>query len=298
MQYNRLTKLVFAGLFSMFGLTACSNNSASNAQTETTTAAEEGAAATETAAPADDAYVSPLPADAPVVRVGITGTDEPFSFKNNYGNLQGLEVDIVRAIGEKAGFRPEFVPKGRSEILEGLERGQFDVGVSFFGRTPERRAKFNLTNAYLYAPNLIGYKDSSLKIGSIKDLGGLRVCVVENSVHNKDVGETVPTAELVKLPSSYLLYEGLLQGKCDVMVDDGTIMRYLVAKYDDNSIIYAPYKVPEVREENEAVMLVNKKEADLAGKINDALAQIEQDGTFDKINAKWLGEDYESGLTK
>ena len=46
-------------------------------------------------------FVSKLPDTAPTLKVALTGDFPPFSFQDDYGNLQGVDVDSIRAIGEE-----------------------------------------------------------------------------------------------------------------------------------------------------------------------------------------------------
>ena len=55
-----------------------------------------------------DNFVSQLPDTAPVIKVATTGTTPPFSFQDDYGNMQGIDIDVIRAIGEEQGFKVEF----------------------------------------------------------------------------------------------------------------------------------------------------------------------------------------------
>ena len=41
-----------------------------------------------------DSFVSKLPDTAPVFKVATTGITPPFSFQDDYGNMQGIDIDV------------------------------------------------------------------------------------------------------------------------------------------------------------------------------------------------------------
>jgi len=90
--YRALPIILSVGLF------GCGNSSTQD------NANAAGATVTEN----KDSFVSKLPATAPTLKVAMTGDLPPFSFQDDYGNMQGTDVDSIRAIGEEQGFQVEF----------------------------------------------------------------------------------------------------------------------------------------------------------------------------------------------
>jgi cystine transport system substrate-binding protein len=77
------------------------------------------------------AQASAAPADnsaQPVVRVGTEGTHPPFSFHDpRTADLTGYDIEVVKAIAEKAGWRLEFVETQWDAIFPALDARRIDV---------------------------------------------------------------------------------------------------------------------------------------------------------------------------
>lgn len=274
------------------GLSACSETPAPSAQQATTAETTQTTPTTEVAFEEQPTeYVSPLPDNAPIVRAVVTGSDEPFSFRDVYGNVSGLEVDIIRAIGEAEGFKVDLDTKPRKELLDNVEAGKYDVGLAFMGRTPERQQRFNLSDPYFYAPNAVAYTDSNLNIKDVDSLSGLTVGVINGGYHYNQISKMPGIKEIVPVDTSFLLYSGLIQGKYQALVSDATAMKYLANKHDaDKKIFFAPYRETENPEDSMVVMAINKNNIDLTNQINNGIKTIENNGKLEEIKTKWLGE--------
>src|SRR5690606_41744233 len=77
-----------------------------------------------------DNFVSQLPDTAPVIKVATTGTMPPFSFQDDYGNMQGIDIDSIRAIGEEQGFKVEFYKETWQNMFDSVASGGRDLAIS------------------------------------------------------------------------------------------------------------------------------------------------------------------------
>lgn len=64
---------------------------------------------------------SNLPANAPVVKVVSSGNIPPLEYLDENGIAQGIEIELLRAIGENQGFKVEFYNENFANILPSLE---------------------------------------------------------------------------------------------------------------------------------------------------------------------------------
>ena len=61
----------------------------------------------------------------------------PYTFKDSQGHLDGLEVDLVNALLNEAGFRTEFINYPWNRAIQMLEHGKLDMLMTMT-KTPER----------------------------------------------------------------------------------------------------------------------------------------------------------------
>merc|ERR1711974_60952 len=73
----------------------------------------------------------------------------PFTF-TRADELQGFEVDFMRAIAEETGDEVEFVTMSFSGLIGALGSGRIDTVANQITITPEREATFAFTQPYVH----------------------------------------------------------------------------------------------------------------------------------------------------
>src|SRR3954468_1415277 len=108
-----------------------------------------------------------------VLRVGTEGVYSPFSYHDPAtGELTGYDVDVARAVAEKLGVRAEFIETPWDSIFAALEANRFDVVGNEVTITPERQAKYDLSEPYSVGEGVIVTKADDDSIKSLADLKG------------------------------------------------------------------------------------------------------------------------------
>ena len=83
---------------------------------------------------------------APTLRVGSETTFPPFEFVDvKTKQFVGYEIDLINAVGKKAGYNISVQSMGFDAIIPALMTGTVDVGVSGMTITPERKKKVDFT---------------------------------------------------------------------------------------------------------------------------------------------------------
>ena len=260
------------------GIFGCSNSSTP----ETTTTTQKAEEAQET-------FVSSLPDDAPVMKVATTGTTPPFSFQDDYGNMQGIDIDSIRAIGEKEGFKVEFYKETWQDMFDSVESGERDLGIAGISYNDERAAKYGLSKPYYFNPAAIMYSDDSLNIHSLKDLQGKNVSAMAQSKSYNHVEQMGGYKKLDSQPTAFLLYEDLMQGKTDAILHDLPILQYTAKNHPEYKVNVVAYEGEDDPAAQQVVLMAKGNDA-LINKVNDGITKLKADGTFAKINERWLGE--------
>ena len=76
------------------GIFGCSNSSTP----ENAPSTPQNTAETNTTKEGQAEFVSSLPDSAPVLKVATTGNLAHYSLQDDYGNMQGIDIDIISAI--------------------------------------------------------------------------------------------------------------------------------------------------------------------------------------------------------
>lgn len=83
---------------------------------------------------------------AEILKVGSETVYPPFEFLDSAsGKYVGFDIDLLDAVAEKAGFKPEIYSMGLDGIIPAIQTGSIDVAVSALSMTPERSRRVDFT---------------------------------------------------------------------------------------------------------------------------------------------------------
>ncbi|KIG09162.1 extracellular solute-binding protein [Caballeronia concitans] len=220
------------------------------------------------------------------LRVGLEGTFPPFNSKAPSGELVGYDVDIAKAVAAKLGVKPEFVTTEWSGIIAGLQAGKFDVIVNQVGITDKRKETLDFSPAYTYSnAQLIQRKDDSREFKTLDDLKGKKLGVGLGTNY-MDMAKSVPGIDVKTYPGAPEYLRDLAAGRLDAALNDRLMLAYLLK----NSQL--PLRTgANVGAGNPSGIPFKKGNPKFAKAIDDAMTQLEKDGTFAKISDKWFGID-------
>jgi len=229
------------------------------------------------------------PAAAPA-RVYVVGTDAayaPFESQNEKGEIVGFDIDVVKAIAQKAGIEVKFVNTPWEGIFNALTQGDRDFLVSSVTITDERKQTMDFSAPYFDARQLIAVKGDST-VSRFDDLAKLKVGVQTGTTGDEAVtklqGKT--SANIKRFESTPLALKELEAGGVDAVVaDNGVVIHYVAnnagSKFktvSDSGFAAEQYGLP-----------VKKGNTELLSKLNQGLAAIRADGSYDRIYAQYFG---------
>ncbi|WP_109770060.1 ABC transporter permease subunit [Mycolicibacterium fortuitum] len=219
---------------------------------------------------------------AGVLRVGTEGVYSPFSYHDTATNqLVGYDVDVARAVGDKLGVRVEFVETPWDSIFAALEANRFDVVANEVTITPERQAKYDLSQPYSIGEGVIVTRASDNSIKTLADLKGK--VTAENATSNWSEIARKAGARVEAVEGFTQAIKLLNQGRVDVVVNDSIAVYAYLAETNDNSVKIAG-TVGEKSEQGFAA----RKDSGLLPELNTALDELRADGTLAAISQRYL----------
>lgn len=230
---------------------------------------------------------APAPAPARVYTVGTDAAYAPFESQNEKGEIVGFSVDLMRALAAKAGFEVKFVNTPWEGIFNTLAQGDRDLLISSITITDERRQTMDFSDPYFDAHQLIAVPEKS-KVAKFDDLKTLKVGVQTGTTGDEVVSKLLGknNTNVKRFESTPLALKELESSGVDAVVaDNGVVINYVAnnanAKF---RTVSDPAFAPE-----QYGIAVKKGNAELLGRINQALAGIRADGTYQKIYAQYFG---------
>ena len=219
---------------------------------------------------------------AGVLRVGTEGTYAPFSYRDpTTGELAGYDVEVARAVGEKLGVKVEFVEAPWDSIFAALEANRFDVVANQVTITPERQAKYDLSQPYAIGEGVIVTRADDTSITSLEDLNGK--LTAQSTTSNwaqvaRDAGARVePVEGFVQAVTL------LTQGRVDAVVNDSIAVYAYLAEKGDTGV-----KIAASTGEKSEQGFAARKNSGLLPDLNTALDELKKDGTLASISDKYL----------
>src|SRR6478735_337811 len=77
--------------------------------------------------------------------VGTDATYAPNEFLATDGKtVQGMDVDLFNTVAQEFGVKVKFVPANFDSIILGVDSGKYDMGISSFSITDERKKQVNI----------------------------------------------------------------------------------------------------------------------------------------------------------
>ncbi len=222
-----------------------------------------------------------------VVTVGLNAEYPPFEYVDENGEIVGFDPDLMNAIAERAGFEIEWVNTRWDGIFVALASGEFDAVSSAATITEEREEIVDFSNPYFNAGQMIAVlEDRADEIQSPEDLPGLKVGVQSGTTGDIASSE-IDGVEVVRYDEITLAFQALANGTIDAIVNDGPVSADIIAKNPELGAVM----VGDPFTDEFYGIAVQPDMPELLDAINNALAELIADGTYNEIHNKWFGID-------
>ncbi|MCA9914884.1 MAG: amino acid ABC transporter substrate-binding protein [Anaerolineae bacterium] len=217
----------------------------------------------------------------------VVGVDTSyFPFAVDTGNsLQGLDIDLAQAIGERMGLPVRFRPLGYDGLYDALIRGDVDLLISALVVNPSRTQDVIYTRPY-YDDGLILVTGAEREITRMQDLPGYALALEYGSVAHSEANTWERQLESFdilpyELPSYAL--DAVRLGQADAALVETT--SYLL--YQQNHRNWQS-EMHRVRNAFFAIAVRIDREATWVW-VDATLGSMEYDGSLQRIIDFWLG---------
>jgi ABC-type amino acid transport substrate-binding protein len=258
---------------------ACGGSDGGDGDGEATEPAEEETAATdgETSAPAADLG---LQQEGKLV-VGSDIAFEPFEFIEN-GEPAGFDIDLMNEIASRLGVEVEYVNTSFDTIFTQLASGDFDAIISAITITEEREQTIAFSDPYFAANQALAVPAES-DIASVDDLADKQVAAQANTTGLDFANENFTESTIVEFPTGEAAFTALQSGQVDAVFID---LPVVAAQVEGSG------GAVELAEEVDTGELygigLQQGNEGLATAINEQLAAIIEDGTYETLYTEWF----------
>ncbi len=205
------------------------------------------------------------------------------------GNWTGFETEFAQAVGEIIGMKVEFQEIDWEQKYNELNSGAIDcIWNGFTANSSDNGVKrsdlVDFSYGYMLNQQCIVVKTENLaQYTSEESLAGKTACVEGGSAGEAYAKEATDEAKVAKATSQIKAFPELKSGAVDFIVVDILLAQNLCGKGD-----YADLSIVEAIElESEIYAVGFKKGSELTAKVNDAIKQLNDDGTLMKLAEKY-----------
>lgn len=218
------------------------------------------------------------------VVIGVKYDVPPFGFKNpQTGEVEGFDVDLGKYIAETLGVEPKFIEAISDNRIPFLQDGTADLILSTMTITTDRDAEIDFSRPYYIAHGRILVPEDS-DITGIEDLAGKKVCTAIGSTYETTLEQQAPEAELVLVDAYSECFERIQNGSVDAVSTDDVILTGMIIQDDSLKMVGE-----ELTTEPYGVGLPDG-EKELQDFINQTIEQAFEDGTWEDIYQRWVGQ--------
>ncbi|BAB03889.1 amino acid ABC transporter substrate-binding protein [Halalkalibacterium halodurans] len=244
----------------------------------------EETAGEEEAAEASDSLLAKVQAEGKLL-IGTEGTYPPFTFHDESGELTGFDVELAREVADRLGVEADFMETQWDAMFAGLDAERFDMIANQVGIREDRLEKYDFSDHYITSTAVVVTHEDNDEINSFEDIEGKKSAQSLTSNYADLAREY--NAEIVGVDGFNQAIELLNSKRVDVTINDNlSVLDFL------NNRPNAPIKmVAEHEDAAQSGFMFRKGNEELVEAVNEALAEIIEDGTYEDISKKWFGED-------
>ncbi|MDW9923478.1 transporter substrate-binding domain-containing protein [Sinorhizobium meliloti] len=220
------------------------------------------------------------------VKAAVFNDWAPDEFQDADGQLKGWSVDIAKEMEERLGVPFTFEGTSFDAVIPGLQSKRFDAGFSSFGTTAERLKTLDFVSQRKIGTSFAYPADSKLDIKTAADACGLTVAVLNGSW---DLGllEKLNDNECKDNPVTMQTHGTQAQAELAVRsqraqatVAGSVKLAYMAKQTGDlkvSELVLSPVN-----------SCIGVRKGDPLGQVmTDAIQSMIDDGTYEKIMAKW-----------
>ncbi|MCP4543901.1 MAG: amino acid ABC transporter substrate-binding protein [Chloroflexi bacterium] len=219
-----------------------------------------------------------------VLRVGMDASFAPFEYVAADGTLAGFDVDLARELGRRLEVEVQFVANLPLDgLYDALEISRVDMVISALVINPDRMSDFGYSAHYFDAGQVLVLPSGGDK--DVKEIADLDEHIL--AVEFGTQGDMEARKWARRLPNLTIVhYETAAEALAAVAARDvdAALVDYVSALMEGSGLTIVEQSVVE---ELYAVG-VHRRSRYLLRAINDALADMEKDGTMDALVAEWL----------
>lgn len=214
--------------------------------------------------------------------VATEATYPPFEFQTAEGELQGFDIDLIRAIANASSFKVRFQQMPFAGMIPALQAQTVEAAVAAMTITAERAKTISFSNPYFRSGLAIATRTTNQSITSLNSLKNKKIAVQIGTTGAKQASG-IPGAKIRSFDDAPTAIQELLNGNVDAVLHDQPVILYAIKTGNVQGI-----KVVSELLTEEYYGIPTPKGSPYLVLINQGLATVIKNGTYAQIYQKWF----------
>lgn len=204
----------------------------------------------------------------------------PYEYYEN-DEIVGIDAEFAAAIAEKLGMELKIEDMAFDSIIPAVQSGKADIGIAGMTVDPDRATQVDFSESYYTGRQVIIVTEDSAIAGP-DDLAGKKIGVQQGTTGDIYTTDDYGDENIERYNKGMEAVQALSQGKIDAVVIDDQPAKTFVEENEGLKILETEYV------EEDYAMALKKDNDELLEKVNNAIKELKEDGTFDEIVAKYI----------
>lgn len=214
------------------------------------------------------------------IYVGTNAEFPPFEYLEK-GKITGFDIELIEEMGKILDADIKIVDMSFDGLLPALQMKKVDAVIAGMTATEERMKTVAFTQPYYTASQVIIVKKDNNSIKSFNDLKGKKVGVMLGFTGDVVVSE-IAGVKVERFNAAYAGILALNSNKIEAVVLDSEPAKNYVLQNKNIKIVEG-----DTAQENYAIAL-RKNDKKLLEKLEKALKETKNNGTYDKLLKKYF----------
>lgn len=222
--------------------------------------------------------------------MGTESTYPPFEYTDtkNGSEIVGFDIDMVRMLGQKAGFTIKVVAMGFDALIPAILSRQIDIAGAAITITEERAKKVSFTQPYYDSGlSILVRKADKDTYKTDKDLKNKILCG-QLGTSGAAYARTIEGATVKTFNTMNETYMELRNKGCEAVIGDRPTIAYFMTSNARNKKLFTLQDM--VLNVEQFGFIVAKDNKKLLARLDKAFEEAKKDGSYKALLVKWFGQ--------
>lgn len=219
-----------------------------------------------------------------VISVGTEATFAPFESLNDKGEIVGIDVDILNAIGEEMDVDFDIKNVGWEPVFQQITNSELDLGASGITITEERKESYDFSTPYYEATQLIIVPEGS-SIESFEQLKDKKLAVQINTTGHITARKIQSETNIRAFENLPTAIQEVINGGADAAIGDNAVVLEYLKNNPDQKLETIE---SDAFDREYYGFMVKKGNEEILDIVNEGIEKIKASGKLEEITGQTI----------